>query len=59
MLDKQERDPIERIRKLLLAHNIATANDLKVPPAFVLVFHHHLLSVPCLLTCITEIVADG
>lgn len=26
----QERDPIERIRKLILAHDIATEKELKV-----------------------------
>jgi len=28
----QERDPIERIRKLLLSHEIATVAELKVGP---------------------------
>jgi TPP-dependent pyruvate/acetoin dehydrogenase alpha subunit len=27
----QERDPIERVRKLILAHDLATAAELKVP----------------------------
>eukprot|EP01018_Ginkgo_biloba_P022804 Gb_33443 [translate_table: standard] len=27
---RQERDPIERVRKLILAHEIATADELKV-----------------------------
>jgi TPP-dependent pyruvate/acetoin dehydrogenase alpha subunit len=26
----QERDPIERVRKLILAHDLATAQELKV-----------------------------
>lgn len=30
MLDVQERDPIERVRKLILAHDIAAATELKV-----------------------------
>lgn len=29
-MTNQERDPIERIRKLLLSHEIATEKDLKV-----------------------------
>jgi pyruvate dehydrogenase E1 component alpha subunit len=27
---RQERDPIERVRKLILAHDFATAQELKV-----------------------------
>jgi TPP-dependent pyruvate/acetoin dehydrogenase alpha subunit len=30
----QERDPIERVRKLLLAHDLATAAELKVRSSF-------------------------
>jgi pyruvate dehydrogenase E1 component alpha subunit len=30
VLLKQERDPIERVRKLILAHDFATPQELKV-----------------------------
>jgi TPP-dependent pyruvate/acetoin dehydrogenase alpha subunit len=30
----QERDPIERVRKLILAHDLATAAELKVQYSF-------------------------
>lgn len=33
-LTLQERDPVERIRSLILAHNIATEAELKVKTTF-------------------------
>jgi len=30
LMIQQERDPIERVRKLILAHDFATAQELKV-----------------------------